>query len=128
MNLKNKNLVLGELETEVMEVMWKLDAASVREVLAVLEKTKKVAYTTVMTVMARLYEKGILRRRLDDGGAYIYEPVQDREAFLAASSKKLIKNILSEFGEIAVAQFLDAVGSSNIKDLEKWQRKLKNIK
>lgn len=111
-----------------MEIVWKFKSASVREVLDNLKKRRKVAYTTVMTVMARLADKGILNRKLDKSGAYVYVPSQDKETFLAASSRKLIKNLIDEFGEVAVAQFIDAVSDSNQKDLAQWQKKLKKIR
>lgn len=119
---------LGELEAEIMEIIWKSKSASVREVLSNLKKRRKVAYTTIMTVMARLAKKGILKRKLDASGAYIYIPTQDKETFLASSSRKLIKNLINEFGEVAVAQFIDVVEDSDLKDLAKWQEKLKKIK
>ncbi|OGY49561.1 MAG: hypothetical protein A3B89_01780 [Candidatus Buchananbacteria bacterium RIFCSPHIGHO2_02_FULL_40_13] len=120
--------VLGELEAEIMEVIWKLKSASVRQVWTKLKKRRQLAYTTVMTVMSRLVLKGILKRQLDGGGAYIYVSAQEKEKFLADSSRKLIKNLIQEFGEVAVAQFIGVVEDSNLKDLIKWQKKLKKIK
>jgi predicted transcriptional regulator len=81
-----------------------------------------------MTVMVRLHNKGILKRKLDETGAYIYTPVQDKRTFLERASKKAIKDLIREYGEVAVAQFIDAVESSNLKNLEEWRRKLKKIK
>lgn len=128
MKTKKSNHSLGELEAEIMETIWKLNRASVRQVLNRLKKKRKIAYTTVMTVMTRLADKGVLKRKLDESGAYIYTPVQDRQDFLASTSKKAINRLINEFGEVAVAQFIDAVEASNLKDLEKWQKKLKKIK
>lgn len=119
--------ILGELEAEIMEIIWKLESVSVREVLNIFRKRKKVAYTTIMTVMARLAGKGILKRKLDESGAYVYTPAQDKEMFLAISSRKIIKNLINEFGEVAVAQFIDVVEDSDLKDLAGWQKKLKKI-
>jgi hypothetical protein len=54
---------LHELESEVMEEMWRRETATVREVLEVLNRgRKKRAYTTVMTIMRRLDRKGLLTR------------------------------------------------------------------
>lgn len=128
MKKKKINQTLGDLEAEIMKIIWKLETASVRQVFSRLKKKRKIAYTTVMTVMTRLAQKGILRRQLDESGAYIYTPIQDKSSFFAAASKKVINNLIKEFGEVAVAQFIDAVESSNLKDLEKWQKKLKKIK
>lgn len=125
---KEKNQILGELEAEIMEVVWKLETASVRDVLEKINLKRKIAYTTIMTVMSRLYDKGVLKRNLDVSGAYVYRAAKTREGFFAAASKKMINGLLSDYGEVAVAQFLDAVESSNLDDLKKWKRKLKSIK
>ena len=54
---------LGELEAEVLGVVWEMKQATVQEVKDALEPRRSLAYTTVMTVMSRLAEKGILERR-----------------------------------------------------------------
>lgn len=119
---------LGELEAEIMEAVWNLESASVRQVLNRLRKKRNIAYTTVMTVMGRLCDKLVLKRKLNGGGAYVYTAVQAKANFLAATSKRAISGLLKEFGEVAVAQFIDAVESSNLKNLEEWREKLKKIK
>lgn len=118
---------LGELEAVIMDVLWKLKDVSVRDVLKEIKKKRKIAYTTVMTVMARLYNKGILKRKLDKSGAYIYKPVQDKQSFLAIASKKAIKNFLKEFGEVAVAGFIDIIEAGNMENAKDWQKKLKKV-
>jgi len=95
--------VLGPLEAEVMRVMWATDRRmSVRTVLDRLNagRDPQLAYTTVMTVMARLAEKDILRRQLD-GRGYVYEPVVADAAAIA------VRSVVRDFGEAAVAQFVD---------------------
>lgn len=130
MKLKRKKIsqALGDLEAEIMEIIWKLERTSVRGVFARLSQKRKIAYTTIMTVMSRLVDKEILDRQLDESGAYIYKPAQDKQTFLANASKKAINSLIKEFGEVAVAQFMDVIESSSAKDLEKWQKKLKKIK
>lgn len=75
---------LGELENEVMTRVWQWNRpVTVREVLADLVRERELAYTTVMTVMDKLFQKGLLRRE-QDGRAFRYEPVSSREAYTAA--------------------------------------------
>ena len=75
---------LGELENEVMTRLWHWNRpATVREVLEDLLRERELAYTTVMTVMDKLFQKGLLRRE-QDGRAFRYEPVSSREAYTAA--------------------------------------------
>ncbi|MEK7189531.1 MAG: BlaI/MecI/CopY family transcriptional regulator [Patescibacteria group bacterium] len=118
----------GELEAVIMDTVWRLGQASVKDVLNKLAKHRQVAYTTVMTVMSRLFTKGILKRQLDANGAYLYTPKQNRASFLAAASKQAVGRLLKTYGEVAVAQFFDILESGNIKKMEQWRRKLKNIK
>jgi predicted transcriptional regulator len=98
---------LGELEVEIMRVMWPRGEATVREVLEALNasRARQVAYTTVMTVMGRLAEKGLLRRRLV-GKAHQYEVAQTEDQFLHAASRRLIRSLIDDFGEVAIAEFL----------------------
>jgi predicted transcriptional regulator len=94
---------LGPLEAEVMEVLWGTRAPlTVREVLDRLNRRRRppLAYTTVMTVMARLAEKDILRRELD-GRGYRYEPAVADAAAIA------VREVMRDYGEEAVAQFVD---------------------
>ncbi|MGH9291008.1 MAG: BlaI/MecI/CopY family transcriptional regulator [Acidimicrobiales bacterium] len=95
--------VLGPLEAEVMQVMWAAGGRmSVRAMLDRLNdgRDSPLAYTTVMTVMARLAEKDILRRQLD-GRGYVYESVVADAAAIA------VRSVMRDFGEAAVAQFVD---------------------
>ena len=125
---KKISQALGYLEADIMEIIWNLESASVRQVFSRLKKKRKVAYTTIMTVMSRSAEKNILKRKLDTTGAYIYHAIQNKQAFLATTSKKAINALLSEFGEVAVAQFIDIIDSKNMKDANNWRKKLKKVK
>jgi predicted transcriptional regulator len=73
---------LGSLEARIMRALWERagEYLSVRETLELLDGD--LAYTTVMTVMHRLHEKGLLRRRRA-GRAYTYRAASSREAFVA---------------------------------------------
>ena len=122
------NSSLGKLEAEVMEIIWKLKTATVRAVLnRINNKKRDAAYTTIMTIMSRLHAKGLLNRRQDETGAYLYTPTEDKEKFLARMSGRVIKNLLSNFGEVAVAQFIDVLENSRYNTAE-WRKKLKKIR
>jgi predicted transcriptional regulator len=70
----NLEAVLGSLESQIMEVIWiKHAPIKVREVYEELSKKRKIAYTTVMTTMNILYEKGLLDREVQQGrGGLLY--------------------------------------------------------
>ena len=110
-----------------MEIVWKIGPASVRDVLSRLAKRKPIAYTTIMTVMSRLYDKGILKRKMDKSGAFVYLPVKDKKSFLAQASEKIIKNFLKEYGDAAVAQFMGIIETANAKQSAEWKNKLKEL-
>ncbi|MGX1491793.1 putative transcriptional regulator [Streptomyces tendae] len=75
---------MGELEDAVMTRVWKWNRpVTVREVLEDLQKERSIAYTTVMTVMDNLHQKGWVRREAE-GRAYRYEAVSTRAAYAAA--------------------------------------------
>ncbi len=93
---------LGPLEAEVMSVMWKADAPMlVRDVLDRLNRVRKpqLAYTTVMTVLVRLTDKGALQREVA-GRGYAYVAAVDDAAGIA------VNNVLRDFGDAAVAHFV----------------------
>ncbi|MFC8127753.1 BlaI/MecI/CopY family transcriptional regulator [Streptomyces sp. NPDC057302] len=75
---------LGELEDSVMTRVWKWNRpVTVREVLEDLQQERSIAYTTVMTVLDNLHQKGWVRREAE-GRAYRYEAVSTRAAYAAA--------------------------------------------
>ncbi|MFE9372588.1 BlaI/MecI/CopY family transcriptional regulator [Streptomyces sp. NPDC006711] len=75
---------LGELEDAVMTRVWQWNRpVTVREVLEDLQRERSIAYTTVMTVMDNLHQKGWVRREVD-GRAYRYTAVSTRAAYAAA--------------------------------------------
>nr|WP_202504980.1 MULTISPECIES: BlaI/MecI/CopY family transcriptional regulator [unclassified Streptomyces] len=75
---------MGELEDAVMTRVWQWNRpVTVREVLEDLQRERSIAYTTVMTVMDNLHQKGWVRREVD-GRAYRYTAVSTRAAYSAA--------------------------------------------
>ena len=69
---KNQQVVLGPLETQVMNVAWSIGRCSVRDVVEKLNS--RLAYTTVMTTLDRLFKKGLLEREKAER-AFLYSPL-----------------------------------------------------
>jgi hypothetical protein len=85
---KGLRKILGDLEADVMEAIWARGEATVHDVHERLAGAdRELAYTTVMTVMSRLAEKGLLERR-KDGAAYLYMPAASKEEFTGAPSAR----------------------------------------
>jgi predicted transcriptional regulator len=96
--------LLGELEHAVMDILWGQGEATVRDVLDELNCTRSLAYTTVLTVMSRLVDKGLLTQN-KTGRAHLYRPVMSREAYAAETTAQIIRSLVEDFGDIALAQF-----------------------
>lgn len=106
---------LGPLEAEVMDRLWKRRTATVRDILDDVGRSRSLAYTTVMTIMTRLHEKGLLARERD-GKSYIYRPAFTREEHRSRLSHDLVRGLVHEFGDVALAQFaaeLDTVDAGH---------------
>lgn len=122
---KNVGKVLGELESDVMEIVWRAKKpVSVSNVIHILSKQREIAYTTVMTIMGRLTDKGLLKRTTS-GKAYIYKPTYSKDTFLTRISRQIIKNLVSSFGDTAIAHFAEEL--DNIPS-DKKQKLIKILK
>jgi predicted transcriptional regulator len=91
-----------------MEQLWKSGEASVRSVLQALNQAggKERAYTTYMTIMGRLYKKGLLVRRRD-GMADYYAPVYDRDEYMALRASAEVEQLVSQYGDVALSNFAE---------------------
>lgn len=112
---------LGSLEAQIMRVLWERPRLSVREVVDLLADGRERAYTTVMTVMNRLFEKGLLERE-GAGRAYIYRPAVTEREFLDSLSKRMVQSVLEEFGDAALIHFVGEVREGDPKGLEKLRK------
>lgn len=100
---------LGALETRLMEALW--GAASELSVQGVSDALGPGHnYKTVMTVLNRLVEKGLLMRELD-GRAYRYRPSQSRPQFLRSAADELVRGYLDAYGPDAAAHLASAAGA-----------------
>ncbi len=80
--MKNPEGKLTNAELEIMHVVWALDGGTVRQVHEILNQQRPLAYTTVMTMMNILEEKGHLTRR-KEGRAYRYQPVRPKSQVIS---------------------------------------------
>lgn len=118
---KGLRTVLGDLESDVMEVVWARGEASVRDVRRRLEAKRPIAYTTVMTTLARLARKGLLSRRKVEG-AYRYTPVASRDQLATRVAESVIDGLLDGFGPAAVSRLLDRVQREDPERIEALAR------
>lgn len=97
--------VLGELEAEIMELIWARPASeriTVHEIFEILYERRHLAYTTVMSTMARLAKKGLLRVEKDKQ-AYLYTPTLTQEEFVSQVVGHILENLLVSFSGATLA-------------------------
>jgi predicted transcriptional regulator len=100
--------VLGPLEAEIMDVVWDDEEVTVRDVHKRLSRGHPIAYTTVMTTLGRLTDKGLLRR-IEDQPAHRYSAIVSREQYARSTVKSVVDWLLGHFPDPAVAYFIDRV-------------------
>jgi predicted transcriptional regulator len=95
-----------------MEELWLQKEGTVRTVMDALNKRtrKKRAYTTYMTIMARLHKKGVLDRRRE-GKTDFYAPRLDRDEFKASRARAEVEGLVAEYGDVALSHFARQVAS-----------------
>jgi predicted transcriptional regulator len=102
---------LGNLEREVMEVVWSHDETTVRTAQAAL--ARPVAYTTVMTTLDRLFKKEFVTR-IRVGRAFVYRAAQSREQTEAAVASGMVSGLFSTGAAVPIlSNLVDAVGSQD---------------
>ncbi|MFQ6123867.1 MAG: BlaI/MecI/CopY family transcriptional regulator [Candidatus Heimdallarchaeota archaeon] len=106
-NLKKIGIraVLGDLESELMEIIWTRNKELTnRELLEILNRKRKkiLEVSTINITMARLFKKGLVTRRLEairGGYHYLYRASMTKEAFISKISKKILTHLRNCFGD-----------------------------
>lgn len=98
---------LGELELEVMKILWHQGKSSVLQVSEKLSKQKGYARTTILTIIQRLHKKGFLKRKKEDG-VYRYEPTQKRQQVMGRLLSQFIDRVFDGSSTSLVQQMTGA--------------------
>ena len=85
--------VLGELETAVMELLWREPELTVNQVEERLQQRRQIAHTTVLTTLDRMHRKGYLTRE-KSGKAFVYAPRYSREEFERGLAQEVLGALL----------------------------------
>jgi len=91
--------VLGDLEAEIMELLWEhpiKEGTTVREVFEVLYERRRMAYTTIMNTMTRMAKKRFLRVEKQDA-AYVYYPILTQQEFIDGFVNRILENLFVNF-------------------------------
>ena len=90
--MRTPHPTLTPQELAIMKVVWSLDKATVRDVYEALREKRTIAYTTVMTMMRILEDKGYLKKTLVDR-AHVYKPAQRRQQVIAAMVRDFLERV-----------------------------------
>jgi predicted transcriptional regulator len=104
---RKRDLRLTPLEAVIMDCVWDLSQATVRQVQEQLNPTRPMAYNTVLTMMGILREKGFLRSRRE-GRADLYEPTVTREQVGRRSLRELCDRFFAGSARGMVSELLDS--------------------
>lgn len=116
---------LGRLESEVMEIVWTRGEGRVQEVVEALDR--RLAYTTVMTTLDRLFKKGLLSRTKQDR-AYVYSVQLTRADWERQRASDLVAGYLTGPGmsrELLLSCFLEAVGEHDARLLDELEKEIR---
>ena len=92
--MKPRKVGLTDQELEIMKVVWERGSATVREVYEELLKHRKIAYTTVLTMMGILEQKGRLTKEAGER-AYVYQPAEPRAEVVGTMVTDFIKRVFN---------------------------------
>ncbi|MEK4762298.1 BlaI/MecI/CopY family transcriptional regulator [Viridibacillus sp. FSL E2-0187] len=127
MNESGLNRFFGPLEAKIMDILWNDVEMTIKDVQQVLDQEKLTNFNTVMTVMNRLVDKGILQKRTE-GRSSLYKPVLSREDFLNTQSKEMTNVLMDEFGNVVVSHMLDALEDVDEDLVAMLEKKIKELK
>jgi len=112
---------IGDLEADIMNLVWEKGKATVQDVQEALAPRRTLAYTTVMTVMSRLAEKGFLSRE-KEGRAYMYRPAIPQERAAGSILQTLVRRLYAGATGKAIAQLLETEEDVDDAELERLEQ------
>jgi BlaI family penicillinase repressor len=104
--MKSDKAVLTDQELEIMKIVWMRGSATVRDVYEELLKRRKIAYTTVMTMMGILEQKGHLKKSADER-AYVYTPAQPQREVVGNMVHDFLKRVFNGSAKPLLIQLVE---------------------
>jgi predicted transcriptional regulator len=121
---------LGELQADILGAIQKLGKASAREIMGEISARRQVAYTTVSTVLDRLYRRGLVKRSkvIGRGGAkYVYSYAVPAE-MQANLVQKALTQLVSTFGPSIVPTIYDSLAQISKENSPELKRKVSRVR
>lgn len=117
--MKPSKPVPTDQELEILKVIWQLGPSTVREVYLELAKQRKIAYTTVLTMMGVLERKGHLKKSHGER-AYVYRAAKPREQVTAGMVKEFVNRVFNGSTQPLLVHLVEdkGIGAEELAELE----------
>ncbi len=117
--------IQGELQAQIMPVLWRLGSGTVDDVRSALPERYRSAYTTVQTVLNRLSERGLLSRERR-GNAILYRPCLTEAEYLSHSIGRSLADASREARQVVLAQLVGDLDGQELGELQRLARHLES--
>jgi BlaI family transcriptional regulator, penicillinase repressor len=124
--MRPRHSTLTPQELEIMKLVWQRDSATVRDVYEALLKRRKIAYTTVMTMMKIMESKGYLKKRRHER-AFVYRPAHKKERVIGKMIREFMDRVFNGSAEPLLVHLVKGRHISE-RDLEKVRRMIEESK
>jgi predicted transcriptional regulator len=124
--MRRKKSTLTDQELEIMKVVWDLGKATVRDVYEVLLERRRIAYTTVMTMMKILEGKGYLKKSREDR-AYLYRPSEPKDSVIRGMVREFVNRVFNGSAEPLLMHLVadEKLSEKELADIARIARKQK---
>ena len=118
---KQEKKLLTETELELMQIIWRLEEATVKQVMHELPKDRQLAYTSVSTIIRILEKKGVLKSRKGVGNSYIYTPQIEKQEYKQKTLGHLLKSVFSGTPSTLIKTLVDTteMTRADLEDINK---------
>jgi BlaI family transcriptional regulator, penicillinase repressor len=122
--MRHRSATLTDQELEIMKIVWERDSATVRDVYEALLERRKVAYTTVMTMMKILERKKFLKKSQADR-AYLYRPAQPKGKVIGAMVREFVNRVFNGSAEPLLVHLVEEhnLSPKDLDEITKLRRK-----
>ena len=121
--MRPKTPTLTEQELEIMKIVWERERSTVRDVYEALLERRKIAYTTVLTMMNILEQKKYLRKSSEDR-AYIYRPSKPKKQVIQGMVREFVDRVFNGSAEPLLVHLIEDRKLTN-EDLDELARMIR---